>query len=55
MRRISGALSNLGYEVSDETVANVLLFPCSEPAEMGPVRCRERLGGLLKFYWREAA
>ena len=34
---------------------NVLLFPCSEPTEMGPVRCRERLGGLLKFYWREAA
>jgi putative transposase len=34
---------------------NVLLFPCSEPAELGPVRCRERLGGLLKFYWREAA
>ena len=23
--------------------------------ETGPVRCRERLGGMLKFYYREAA
>jgi putative transposase len=36
---------------------NVLLFP--SPAEQGPksspVVCRERLGGLLKYYYREAA
>jgi putative transposase len=23
--------------------------------DSGPVKCRERLGGLLKFYYREAA
>ncbi len=31
------------------------LTTTGEPAEMGTVECRERLGGLLKFYYREAA
>ena len=34
---------------------NLLLFPCEETVGTGPVRCRERLGGLLKFYYRAAA
>jgi putative transposase len=36
---------------------NVLLFPASRlgPDHDGPVQCRERLGGLLKYYHREAA
>jgi hypothetical protein len=37
---------------------NVLLFPLPNPAVRGgheKVRCRERLGGLLKYYEREAA
>ncbi len=37
---------------------NVLLFPLSHPSTPGSdqsVRCRERLGGLLKYYHREAA
>jgi putative transposase len=36
---------------------NVLLvsLPSPEGANGGPVRCRERLGGLLKYYEREAA
>ena len=34
---------------------NLLLFPREEPRQSGPVRCRERLGGLLKFYHRAAA
>ena len=34
---------------------NVSLFPESEDRdEAGPIRCRERLGGLLKYYYREA-
>ena len=33
---------------------NVILCPSAESAaEDGPVRCRERLGGLLKYYHRE--
>src|SRR5216684_5318354 len=35
---------------------NVLLFPSSQQEEdKSPIRCRERLGGLLKYYRREAA
>jgi hypothetical protein len=37
---------------------NVLLFPSSDRATSngsGRVRCQERLGGLLKYYHREAA
>ncbi len=38
---------------------NILLFPCTidhaAPVDEPPVRCRERLGGLLKYYHREAA
>ena len=34
---------------------NLLLFPWDEVPTTGPVRCRERLGGLLKFYHRAAA
>ena len=34
---------------------NLLLFPSEEMSRTGPVRCRERLGGLLKFYYRAAA
>ena len=35
---------------------NVLLFPRNtDRGREGPVRCRERLGGLLRNYHREAA
>ena len=34
----------------------ILLFPRSSPAgeHEGTIQCRERLGGLLKYYEREA-
>src|ERR671923_1158603 len=36
---------------------NVLLFPAvsQDTVRQGPVQCRERLGGLLKYYARDAA
>ncbi len=35
---------------------NVLLFPKKDQAlQVGEVKCRERLGGMLKHYYREAA
>ena len=34
---------------------NTLIAPKITSIGEGPVRCRERLGGLLKFYYREAA
>ena len=37
--------------------SNVLLFPAVSrgPVREGPIQCRERLGGLLKYYKRKAA
>jgi putative transposase len=36
---------------------NVILFPSvqAEPGSDSPIECRERLGGLLKYYHRKAA
>jgi putative transposase len=36
---------------------NVILFPSTHTDQKpeGPIRCRERLGGLLKYYHRKAA
>ena len=36
---------------------NLILFPSAktEPASDAPIECRERLGGLLKYYHRQAA
>jgi transposase InsO family protein len=36
---------------------NIVLMPSSRepPASQGPLRCRERLGGLVRYYYREAA
>ena len=36
-------------------LANALIGPMSPVRGTGPVKCRERLGGMLKFYYREAA
>ena len=35
---------------------NVILFPNSEDGDgaQGEIQCRERLGGLLKYYFRDA-
>ena len=36
---------------------NVILFPSAhgEPDVNSPIKCRERLGGLLTYYYRQAA
>jgi putative transposase len=45
------------HERNHQGKGNVLLFPAvSQNADrQGPIQCRERLGGLLKYYTREAA
>ena len=46
------------HERNHQGKGNVLLFPTVSPADtvpQGPMQCRERLGGLLKYYEREAA
>jgi len=36
-------------------LSNKLLAPKTTVIGTGPIECRERLGGLLRFYYREAA
>ncbi len=45
------------HERNHQGKENVLLFPLTNQKSQGkgPVQCRERLGGLLKYYAREAA
>ena len=45
------------HERNHQGKGNVLLFPVvsQDMARQGPIQCRERLGGLLKYYEREAA
>jgi transposase InsO family protein len=45
------------HERNHQGKGNVLLFPTvsQNPERAGPIQCRERLGGLLKYYVREAA
>ena len=45
------------HERNHQGKGNVLLFPTvsQDTERTGPIRCRERLGGLLKYYEREAA
>ena len=55
-RALSNYLDHFHAERNHQGKGNVLLFPrkCDRQRE-GPVRCRERLGGLLRYYHREAA
>jgi len=85
--RIQGALANLGHEISDQTVGNILFFgenmlrkavrqylihyhaernhqglnntviqAGDEVGRIaGKIECRERLGGVLRYYYRDAA
>jgi len=55
-RALSSYVEHFHGERNHQGKDNVLLFP-DEGLEIrsGSIRCRERLGGLLKFYHREAA
>ena len=50
-------VAHFHHERNHQGKGNVLLFPAVSPdtARQGPIQCRERLGGLLKYYAREAA
>ena len=57
-RTLSDYLARFHQERNHQGKGNVLLFPLnrqSAPSSNRPVRCRERLGGLRKYYHREAA
>jgi putative transposase len=55
-RALSEYVAHFHAERNHQGKGNILLFPRNtrRPRE-GPVRCRERLGGLLRYYHQEAA
>ena len=55
-RALSNFVDHFHAERNHQGKGNVLLFPrVKDRQREGPVRCRERLGGLLRYYHREAA
>jgi transposase InsO family protein len=55
-RALSGYVAHYHAERNHQGKSNVLLFPgVAETRRDGPVQCRERLGGLLRYYHQEAA
>jgi len=57
-RALREYLAHYHAERNHQGKGNVLLFPTTTQAMKradGPVGCKERLGGLLKYYHREAA
>jgi len=55
-RTLSQFVEHYHVERPHQGKDNVVLFPAksTQAARAGPVRCRERLGGLLRFYYRGA-
>jgi hypothetical protein len=54
-RVVSEYVEHYHQERNHQGKGNVLLFPATTPNEQGPrntIGCRERLGGLLKYYRR---
>jgi putative transposase len=55
-RALSNYVDHFHAERNHQGKGNVLLFPrVNDRQRERPVRCRERLGGLLRYYHREAA
>ena len=55
-RVLNDYVDHFHAERNHQGKGNVLLFPrATERHREGPVRCRERVGGLLRYYHREAA
>ena len=54
-RALSNYVDHFHAERNHQGKGNVLLFPrAADRQREGPVRCRERLGGLLRYYHQEA-
>ena len=55
-RALRHYLAHYHQERNHQGMGNVLLFPAvPKRPHAGPVQCRQRLGGLLSYYHREAA
>ena len=55
-RALTEYVAHFHTERNHQGKGNILLFPqLTRTLDEGPVRCRERLGGLLRYYHQEAA
>ena len=56
-RSLVSYLDHYHGERNHQRKGNVILFPSlgESVTSEGPIRCRQRLGGLLRYYHREAA
>ena len=54
-RAVSEFIAHYHCERNHQGLENNLIRPCSGDANDRPVRCRQRLGGMLNFYHRMAA
>ena len=55
-RALSNYVDHFHAERNHQGKGNILLFPLTTDRQCeGPVKCRERLGGLLRYYYRETA
>jgi putative transposase len=55
-RAVHEYVAHYHSERNHQGKSNVLLFPrIVEKRGEGPVRCRERLGSLLRYYYQDAA
>ena len=55
-RALNDYVEHFHAERNHQGKGNVLLFPLATDRQReGPVQCRERLGGLLRYYHQEAA
>jgi len=52
---VSSFIDHYHRERNHQGLENRLIEPPASERGIGPVSCRERLGGVLNFYYREAA
>jgi len=54
-RALSEYVEHYHTERNHQGKGNQILFPGSQPSSDGPIACKQRLAGVLKFYYRKAA
>ena len=55
-RAVREFVDHYHHERNHQGLGNRLILPPATPGgPHGPIQCRDRLGGLLKYYYRQAA